>query len=118
MGRTPLIFELRRLLKVTRALGASPKTEIEEYLERREFLKRTGQLAAVIFPAAHLLSSCAHVPRRTYSKDDPVMIISGGMAGLSAAFYLTQANVPCEIFEASGRVGGRMMSRLNFNSEG
>lgn len=40
------------------------------------------------------------------------------MAGLTAAYRLLQAGIPCEIFEASERTGGRMLTKTGFNAEG
>lgn len=39
-----------------------------------------------------------------------VAIVGAGFAGLAAAYHLTKAGVPCEIFEASARVGGRVFT--------
>ncbi len=36
----------------------------------------------------------------------PVAIIGGGISGLSAAYYLSQAGVPFTLFEAGSRLGG------------
>jgi monoamine oxidase len=49
---------------------------------------------------------------------DPVAIIGAGVAGLTAAYRLLQAGIPCEIFEASERIGGRMFSKYDFNKDG
>lgn len=39
-----------------------------------------------------------------------VLIVGGGIAGLTAAFRLKQAGVPVEVWEAEGRVGGMVGS--------
>lgn len=40
-----------------------------------------------------------------------VAIIGGGIAGLSALHYLTEAGVDAQLYEARGRTGGRMFTR-------
>ncbi|WP_303674148.1 flavin monoamine oxidase family protein [Vampirovibrio chlorellavorus] len=47
-----------------------------------------------------------------------VIIVGGGLAGLVSAYRLTQLGVPCEIYEASHRVGGRVFTRRNIDGEG
>jgi len=39
-----------------------------------------------------------------------VVIVGAGIAGLTAAVRLMDAKVPCVVYEASGRIGGRMFS--------
>jgi monoamine oxidase len=50
--------------------------------------------------------------------DDPVIIVGAGIAGLTAAYRLRQAGVPCRVFDAQNRVGGRMLSLRNFFADG
>jgi len=47
----------------------------------------------------------------------PVAIIGAGVAGLTAAYRLLQAGVPCEIFEGSERTGGRILTKTDFNKD-
>ena len=47
-----------------------------------------------------------------------VAIIGGGTSGLVIAWRLANAGVACEIFESSGRTGGRMYTLRNFTPEG
>ena len=46
-----------------------------------------------------------------------VGIVGAGLAGLTAAYRLTQKNIPCDIYEASDRVGGRAWSRSFANGQ-
>jgi monoamine oxidase len=39
-----------------------------------------------------------------------VVIVGGGIAGLTAAMRLHDLHIPCTVYEASGRLGGRMFS--------
>lgn len=77
---------------------------------RRDLLAAAGSATM-----AGAMASCA-TPRR--SAGGTVVIVGGGMAGLSAAYSLMQEGVECEVFEASPRFGGRMFTKRNFNAEG
>lgn len=44
----------------------------------------------------------------------PVVIIGGGLSGLSAAYFLSEKQISCEIYEASERLGGRIYTLKNF----
>ncbi|MGZ3744851.1 MAG: FAD-dependent oxidoreductase, partial [Pseudobdellovibrionaceae bacterium] len=123
MGKSTLLVKLRDLLKTSRLLEAHPQLSLEEIESRRRFLKaasKAGMLTAL--PITTILNACASTsPQRKVAgaadQEDPVIILGGGIAGLSAAFHLTRAGIACQIREASGRVGGRMFSLLHFNSE-
>ncbi len=41
---------------------------------------------------------------------DPVVVIGGGIAGLSAAWHLQQRGIPVRVYEGTPRVGGRIHS--------
>lgn len=68
------------------------------------------------------LSSCAALDRffglEKAIFDREVLIIGGGAAGLCAAYELKKAGVPFRLFEASPRIGGRIYTLDNFDSEG
>jgi monoamine oxidase len=88
--------------------------EVEEYRERqaearisrREFVKRTGAVGTAVAvggPMALARSArAAGAPR--------IAIIGGGIAGLTAALTLQDKGVYSDVYESSGRVGGRMHS--------
>lgn len=40
----------------------------------------------------------------------PVLVIGGGISGLSTAYWLTKLDVPCEVVEKSNRLGGLLSS--------
>ena len=42
--------------------------------------------------------------------DRDVLIVGGGIAGLSCALELTKQQISCRIFEASDRIGGRVQT--------
>lgn len=41
-------------------------------------------------------------------QEAPVGIVGGGLAGLTCAYFLTSTGVPCTVFEANSRIGGRL----------
>jgi monoamine oxidase len=47
-------------------------------------------------------------PANAQSSISPVLIVGAGIAGLTAAYRLSQAGIPVEIIEARNRVGGRI----------
>jgi monoamine oxidase len=75
-------------------------------VSRREFLKRTGAAGAAVAVAGPLAlarpARAAGTPR--------IAIVGGGIAGLAAALTLHDKGVYADVYEASGRVGGRMHS--------
>lgn len=117
MAKTRLVGELQKLLRLARALNQNPGWSVEQVRARRQFILQSTKYGFLALPAVSLLTQCSSVARHI-AADERVAILGGGMAGLTAAFYLTQKNIPCEIFESSARVGGRMMSTSSFNHEG
>jgi monoamine oxidase len=88
---------------------------------RRGFIK--GTLSGVA--GAGLTSCIAHragIPNvsgvRALRNMEPIIVIGGGIAGLTITHRLQQAGIPCAVFEGRSRVGGRILSKRNFNSEG
>lgn len=71
---------------------------------------------AFLAGAASALAACTELPlpqqvphasiRRTVH-DTRVLIVGAGVAGLTCAFRLQQAGIPSQVFEGSGRIGGR-----------
>src|SRR6266851_3846450 len=112
MARTPLMQALQRLAREHDAaarLGIDVdelrQREQEARLSRREFLKRTGAVGATVAagPLAFARPArAAGTPR--------IAIIGGGIAGLTAALTLRDKGVHSDVYESSGRLGGRMHS--------
>ena len=77
-------------------------------MKRREFLKRST-IAAVAVPVA-LLDLLTFSHRKIERKGPPkkVIVIGAGLAGLSAAYELTQAGHQVTVLEAQTRAGGRV----------
>ena len=127
-GRTPLFRKVMQTVHQAHWVNINPDKqqlfhEMREarHLSRRDFVRL---LAAAGFgtAAGGLIEYPlqAREARRTLGRplDGHVAILGAGIAGLTAAYRLQKAGVPCEIFEASARTGGRMFSKRNFNAEG
>src|SRR5215217_287119 len=84
MARTPLASRVQQLA-----------------LSRRQFLRAAG---------AGALSVAAWTPRALAATSDRIVIVGGGLAGLTCAYRLKQAGVSAELHEASDRLGGRCWS--------
>jgi monoamine oxidase len=112
MARTPLLSSIRQLARELRAARAAgvPVDELREQRaavraergpSRRQFLAGAGAAAALV--AAPRLARAG--------KGDPVIaIVGGGIAGLNCARELADRNIAATVYEAAGRVGGRMFS--------
>ena len=113
MARTPLMRALERLAR-HHGDAAQLGIGVEELHERRadggvsrrEFLKRTGAAGAAVAVAGPLAlarpARAATAPR--------IAIVGGGIAGLTAALTLQGKGVYADVYESSGRIGGRMHS--------
>jgi monoamine oxidase len=113
MARTSLMRALQRLAWEHRAasqlgIGVEELREREEVpgVPRREFLRRAGAVGAAAAVAGPLAlarpARAAAAPR--------IAIVGGGIAGLAAALTLQDKGVYADVYESSGRVGGRMHS--------
>jgi monoamine oxidase len=98
MGRTPLATRLEEIAG-TVALEEGPPREGRT---RREFLRQAGA-AGVAATAAGALwrvpAAGASAPR--------IVVVGGGLAGLTCAYRLRQAGHLAQLHEASDRLGGR-----------
>ena len=118
MARTPLLHALQRLAHdfaeaESRNIAVEEIQEQRRYLSkgicRRDLLKSAGIIAGGIALAPLpgwgeriLNASASSIPR--------IGIVGAGIAGMNAALTLYDAGLPATIYEAAGRVGGRMHS--------
>jgi monoamine oxidase len=114
MTKTPLLQSLRRAYQIARFADRqhiSPDTACqiwEVQITRRRWLQ--GSLAAAsALGAIGLEHRFDRIP--VDAALAPVAIVGAGIAGLTAAYYLDRSGIPVQIFEASKRVGGRILSR-------
>src|SRR4030095_361258 len=87
-------------------------------MRRRDFLKQTAIAAAAL--SASSLSTLASDQRSLERRGAPkkVIIIGAGLAGLSAAYELTQAGHDVTVLEARTRPGGRVHTLRDPFAEG
>ena len=78
--------------------------------DRREFIRKSAwAVAALTLP----LGGCQWLGRKP-----SVAIVGAGISGLSAAYQLKKLGIDFQIFEASGRSGGRVLTSPDAVIEG
>src|SRR6266496_412365 len=87
-------------------------------MKRRDFLKQTAVAAAAL--SASTLNTFAFGQRSLERRGAPkkVIIIGAGLAGLSAAYELTQVGHEITVLEARTRPGGRVHTLRDPFAEG
>jgi len=103
--QTPHTPILRRLIRVLRSASVPQP----DGLSRRQFLAKSAVGVAATLVATG--TGCEAVPRNSQAT---VAIVGAGAAGLTAAYRLSKAGVKVELFEASGRIGGRIWTLDRF----
>lgn len=112
MGRTPLFRIVERSLAAARVSARTgvPPDELRERfsspvaLTRRHFLQVGGAVAA------GWAAGCGGLAYGPSVRSAPVVVVGGGIAGLTAAYRLHQQGIAVRVLEAQNRVGGRMYS--------
>jgi monoamine oxidase len=108
MARTPLLSKLQRLVadfKEAEQTGRSVEAVQDERrrkLSRRDFLKVSGATVGAVALSGQIPAFAQTAPR--------IAVVGGGISGLNAALTLRDAGYASTVYEASGRVGGRMHS--------
>src|SRR5262245_54714933 len=118
MARTPLLRTLRtafREARLARANGipihalrdvraATADRAASRGVSRRAFLATAGAATAA-----------AMVPRFSFGAPQPTIVVVGaGVAGLNCALELADAGIRSTVYEASGRIGGRMFTNATY----
>jgi monoamine oxidase len=110
---------VRREVGHDRALSIDETIHVAETISRREFLSR----AAAATGTGVILAACTTDGSRSRERPPSVtradgsarvVIVGAGLAGMSAAYWLTRAGVPTRLYEARDRVGGRCWSAREF----
>ena len=109
MARSPLFTALRRYLRRAHAANVLgiPAEEVATAQQhgpsRRDFFLGTIGAAALV----PLAAACGD-NLKPGSEDPGIVIIGGGIAGLTCAHFLRLAKVHADVYDSSMRVGGRM----------
>ena len=116
MARTPLLRSLEKLAAehhAARERGLTPAALREERMAARERDARRGiSLDRRSFLGATAAGALTLAfPRMLRAADPPtIAIVGAGIAGLTCALALRDRGLSATVYEASGRVGGRMFS--------
>lgn len=101
-ARTPLFAALKKAL--TKAAYTEDKRVTSETSgwTRRHFLQTAAVGTAATWAGLPLLTTAAAVPK--------IVVVGAGVAGLNAAYQLKKAGLYAEVYEAGGRIGGRVFT--------
>lgn len=114
MARTPLLRSIRQLvrdLRVSRETGIP----VDELPGLRAEAKAKKLSRRTFLAGAAVGATALALPRVARAAGQPtVTIVGGGIAGLTCALTLRDKGFASTVYEASGRVGGRMFSNTNY----
>ncbi len=121
-GRRGRISEtLRELTAVHVRIGPDRELSVDEAahiagsLSRRRFLALGGVAGAALFVGCTGVRSGRSPSPRDANDGPRVAVVGAGLAGLTAAYWLSRAGVRVTVFEARDRVGGRCWSARDFD---
>ena len=106
MARTPLAGRLEEIA----AAVARDEDAASEGRTRREFLRQAGAAGA----AATAAGALWRVPLAAGADGPRIVVVGGGLAGLTCAYRLRQAGHIAKVHEASDRLGGRCWTIRNY----
>ncbi|MBE7383928.1 MAG: FAD-dependent oxidoreductase [Leptolyngbya sp. SIO1E4] len=112
MPRSPLFHPFNRLLRQAHQknlLNAAGSQRVISAWTRRRFIRR----AALAFGGVVASQAVARLGVAQSSTSPTVAIIGGGLAGLNAAYQLQKAGIQATVYEARGRLGGRMYTQTD-----
>lgn len=115
MARTFLMNFVLRALRTARRATASGLPVAEDAALRRErarFDRRTFLQLTTGAAGAAVLGACGE------ERQETVAIVGGGLAGLHCAYRLRRLGIMARVYEASARVGGRMLTEQRRFPEG
>jgi monoamine oxidase len=115
MGRTSLSRKLGEAASVA-AEAAARETTAEEILAERRLRRREVIAGGAGLAAAAMLSG--PITRALAASGPRIVVVGGGLAGLTCAYRLKQAGYRADLFEASDRLGGRCWTRRGDFAEG
>ncbi len=95
--KTPLLRKLQSDLNISSS---------ELYTQRRTFIKTASKIGLGIGILGVLPQAC-----NWKNKTGKIAIIGGGLAGLSAAYFLQKQGLSATVFESSNRLGGRVKTQ-------
>lgn len=111
MARTPLLRSLQDLARKVRQSKRSgvPVDELPVGTVARPITRRNFLAGAAVAGAALAMPSRALARRR-----QSAVIVGGGIAGLTCALTLRDQGYASRVYEAAGRIGGRIFSNTNY----
>jgi monoamine oxidase len=118
MARTPLAQGLGEAASLA-AEAAGRGASVEEVLENRataQLRRRELLIGGAGLAAAAMLSG--PISRALAAGGPRIVVVGGGLAGLTCAYRLQQAGYRAELHEASDRLGGRCWTRRGEFAEG
>lgn len=117
MARTPLLNTLCALFRDTR-LARAHNLSLDALREirslRAEQVKARGISRRGFLASAGVASAAAMIPRRALANEPTVAIVGAGIAGLTCALELADLGIWSTVYEASGRLGGRMFTNADY----
>src|SRR5262245_60398973 len=116
--RTPLLGALRSLFRdarIAKAQGVAVNAVRDARTICGERTRRDGVSRRTFLTTAGVTAAATLAPRYSLAARAPsVVIVGGGIAGLNCALELADAGVRSTVYEASGRIGGRMFSNSSY----